>query len=173
MIPAFLVTPPQPPIPSPLSLPFASMRVLLHPHTLSCPTAPASQYAGSSNLHRTKRLPSRRYHTGHGSFPVHSLVGGFYSDQNDTSVLWYMREDPVVNSLCGRLWTLTAPPISTVGLWFSRVWLDEHCMVERREWKCLLLSLASFFPYCPFQVASWDFAEYQNLSQRSREFWMQ
>jgi hypothetical protein len=39
-------------------LPFASMRVLLHPATLSCPTAPAFPYTGASNLHRTKSLPS-------------------------------------------------------------------------------------------------------------------
>jgi hypothetical protein len=37
---------------------FASLRVLPHPSTLSLPTAPALPYAGASNLHRTKGLPS-------------------------------------------------------------------------------------------------------------------
>ena len=36
MITPFLVFPPQPPHPISLSLPFASMRVLLHPLTYSC-----------------------------------------------------------------------------------------------------------------------------------------
>ena len=53
MISPFPVTPPNNPIPSVHSLlPFASMRVLLH----SCPTAPASPYSGTSNLHKTRGL---------------------------------------------------------------------------------------------------------------------
>lgn len=57
MLSPFWVTPPHtPPIPS--SLPFASMRVLLHPLTHSRLTAPASPYAGASKRHRTKGLPS-------------------------------------------------------------------------------------------------------------------
>ena len=40
------------------SLPFTSMRVLLHPLTHSCLTTLASPYAGASSLHRTKGLPS-------------------------------------------------------------------------------------------------------------------
>ena len=48
----------KPLIPYPLlPLPFASMRVLLHPLTHSCLTALASPYAGASNLHRTKGSP--------------------------------------------------------------------------------------------------------------------
>jgi hypothetical protein len=44
---------------TPLSpLPFASMRVLLHPFTHSCLTALASPYAGASSCHRTKGLLS-------------------------------------------------------------------------------------------------------------------
>jgi hypothetical protein len=42
----------------PYFLPFACMRVLLHPPTLSHPTAPASPDAGGSNLPGTKGLPS-------------------------------------------------------------------------------------------------------------------
>jgi hypothetical protein len=46
------------PIPSPLSpLPFASMRVLLHPLTHSCLTALASPYTGALS-HRNKGLSS-------------------------------------------------------------------------------------------------------------------
>ena len=59
MISPFLVTPPQthhliPHLPSP----FASTGVLLHPLTHSHCTTLASPYAGASNLHRTKGLPS-------------------------------------------------------------------------------------------------------------------
>ena len=55
----FLVIPQQTLILFSLSLlPFASMRVLLHPLTHSCLTALASPYAGASSLHRTKGLPS-------------------------------------------------------------------------------------------------------------------
>jgi hypothetical protein len=40
------------------SLLFASMGVLPHIPTLSCPTAPAFPYTRASNLHRTKGLLS-------------------------------------------------------------------------------------------------------------------
>jgi hypothetical protein len=40
------------------SLPFASMKELPSPATLSCPTAPASPDTGASNLHKTKSLLS-------------------------------------------------------------------------------------------------------------------
>ena len=50
MITPFLVFPPQPPHPISLSLPFASMRVLLHPLTHSCLTTLASPYTGASSL---------------------------------------------------------------------------------------------------------------------------
>ena len=49
---------------SPLQIPYsippypASMRVLSHPLTHSCPTALAFLYTGASSLHRTKGLPS-------------------------------------------------------------------------------------------------------------------
>ena len=46
----------KPPI---LSLPFASMRMLLHPLIYSCLNTLASPYAGTSSLHRIKGLPSR------------------------------------------------------------------------------------------------------------------
>ena len=52
----FPVSPPQ--FPHPIPLPFASMRVLLHPLTHTCLTTPASPYMGASSLHRTKGLPS-------------------------------------------------------------------------------------------------------------------
>ena len=60
MISHFLVTPPQVlhPTTSLSSLPFASVRMLPHSPTLSCPTAPAYPYARVSNLHRTKGLNS-------------------------------------------------------------------------------------------------------------------
>jgi hypothetical protein len=62
MIFHFLVT--HPPIPHPTSvlpLPFAYMRVLPNPPTLSRPTAPAWPYSGASNLPGTKHLPSCCY----------------------------------------------------------------------------------------------------------------
>ena len=59
MISSFLVIPPQPTIQSPLyTLPFASMRVILHPLTHSHLTALASSSAGASSLYRTKALLS-------------------------------------------------------------------------------------------------------------------
>ena len=39
-------------------LPFACVRALSHPPTLSCPTTPTSPYARESNVPRTKGLPS-------------------------------------------------------------------------------------------------------------------
>ena len=42
----------------PSPLPFACMRVLPHPFTLSHPSALASPYPGASNLPRIKGLPS-------------------------------------------------------------------------------------------------------------------
>ena len=38
----------------PFPVPFACLRVIPHPPTCYCPIASASQYTGSSNLHRTK-----------------------------------------------------------------------------------------------------------------------
>ena len=60
MISHFSVIPALPPSPPTFSLPlpFACMRVLPHPPTLSCPTTPASLYSGASNLPRTEGLPS-------------------------------------------------------------------------------------------------------------------
>ena len=50
---------PQPPTPCPLSpRPFASIRVFPCPPTHFCPIALVFPYAGASNLHRTKGLPS-------------------------------------------------------------------------------------------------------------------
>jgi hypothetical protein len=49
----------QSPIPHlPFPLPFACMRVLPHPPTISCPTALASPYSGASNLPEAKGLLS-------------------------------------------------------------------------------------------------------------------
>jgi hypothetical protein len=45
-------------IPPQWTLPFAFMRVFLHPPTHSCPNIPASSFTGASNLHKTKGLPS-------------------------------------------------------------------------------------------------------------------
>jgi hypothetical protein len=61
IISRFPVTPPPPPpsiphLPSPL--PFACMRVLPHPPTLSSPTAPSSPYSVESNVPGNKGLPS-------------------------------------------------------------------------------------------------------------------
>ena len=51
MMSPFLVNPPQPSHPIHFSpLPFASMRVLLHPFTHSCLTPLASPYAGAPSL---------------------------------------------------------------------------------------------------------------------------
>ena len=59
MISLLPVTLPSNPHPtSALHLPFACIRVLPHPSTLSCPTAPSSPYAGTSDFHGTKDLPS-------------------------------------------------------------------------------------------------------------------
>ena len=55
----FQITLHNPLIPFPFSsLPFASMRIFLHPLTYSGLIAQASPYARASNLHRTKGLPS-------------------------------------------------------------------------------------------------------------------
>ena len=62
MISHYLVTHPQLPppiIPHPRPSPTLSFkRVVPHPPTLSHPTTIAFPYAGASNLHRTKALPS-------------------------------------------------------------------------------------------------------------------
>ena len=56
MLSPFLVSPLQPPYPTP---PYpASMRVLPHPLPDSCLTALAFLYTGASSLHRTKGLLS-------------------------------------------------------------------------------------------------------------------
>ena len=83
MISPFLVTPPQPPIPSHFSpLPFASMRVLLHPFTHSRLTPLASPYAGASSLlplplMSGKAIPRCICMWSPISFHVYSLVVGF------------------------------------------------------------------------------------------------
>jgi hypothetical protein len=45
--------------PHPMHLPFASKMVLSHALTHSCLTPLTPAYAGTTNLHRTKGLPSR------------------------------------------------------------------------------------------------------------------
>ena len=88
MISHFLVTPAQAPhsTTSLSFLPFATMRVLLYPPNLSLLTPPASLYTGTSNLQRTKGLPSPWYQTrpffatyvsgAMDNLPVHGLLGG-------------------------------------------------------------------------------------------------
>ena len=56
MISPFSVSSPQ--TPHPISLPFVSMRLHLHPLTHSYFTALASPYTGASILHRIKCLPN-------------------------------------------------------------------------------------------------------------------
>ena len=92
MISHFPVTPPPTPIPHhPFPLPNASRRVLPHPPTLSCPTAPASPYSGASNLPKApgpraahlllsgKAILCYICSQCHGPLQVHSLVSGLDS----------------------------------------------------------------------------------------------
>jgi len=55
MLSPFLVSPPQTPYPT--TLPPSSMRVLLHPPSLSHFTALAFTYTGELSLYKTKNLP--------------------------------------------------------------------------------------------------------------------
>ena len=66
MVSHFLAIPSPTPIPHPLSpLPFACMRLLLHPPTLSCPTAPASPHAGASISPGPRASPPIAVRQGH------------------------------------------------------------------------------------------------------------
>ena len=87
MIAPFLVTPPQPSIPS---SPFASMRVLLYPLTHSCLIPLAYPYAGVSSL-PTLPLMSDKAILCHicisssDSRHVYSLVGGLVPGSSGVS----------------------------------------------------------------------------------------
>ena len=85
MISPFLVTPPQHLILPPLSLlPFASMRVLLHPFTHSHLTTLTSPYAGAPSPPALPLMPEKAILCyiciwSHGSLHGYSLVGGLVS----------------------------------------------------------------------------------------------
>jgi hypothetical protein len=61
------------------SLPFASMRVFLHPLTHSCLSTLTSPYAGASNLHRNKGLSSHWCH-------IRSSSATYVSGAMDSSI---------------------------------------------------------------------------------------
>lgn len=102
MISHFLVTSPQNPIQHPTSptLSFASMRMLPYQPTLSCPSVPASPYAGA--FHRTKGFC-------HGSLLVHPLVGGLVSGSTGWSSQPMCSSCGVTNSFCSSS-PFIAPP---------------------------------------------------------------